>query len=57
MCESDAMAISLKQFRWKIMEYEYENRERTTNGIFLVIDGCSFKGALDKKELLKSMTV
>ncbi len=36
--ESDAMAIGEQFERLKIMEYRYENRERTQNGIFLVID-------------------
>lgn len=35
----------------KIMEYRYENRERTANGIFLVIDEfAALRIALDKKE-------
>ncbi len=34
-----------------IMEYRYENRERTANGIFLVIDEfAALAIALDKKE-------
>ncbi len=37
---------------WKIMEYR-QNRERTANGIFLVIDAvCSFKNCIRQERML-----
>ncbi len=50
--ESDAMAIgeTVRKIE-NHAEYRYENRERTANGIFLVIDEfAALRIALDKKE-------
>ncbi len=53
--ESDAMAISESSSeRLKNHGYRYENRKRTANGIFLVIDEfAALRITLDRKILLE----